>query len=218
MIMAKGIAFSYEGKDYVLAPGGGVYVGGAEQAGGVWTSQSSEEENRNKLVVTVGSNMFRVPATYNFTSRNQLEVGVTVGDGVESSTPYVVPGKIIIDDGLDIRYRPLSAPGVLMEEKDDIVLYGNLSFESVLALRIDLIGGGSTVILANQYEPVKTGSLRRAGMPTQDELIFQAQTMNMMQIDGVIKFDTQWAEVGFAGGWGFEGKNFRDPELWRTTN
>ena len=92
-----GIAFSKDGRSYVLTAEGAVHIDGAASAAGEWTTQARTEDAKNKIAIQVdGEEPMLIPCTFSFTEEaNQLEVGIAEGfPGVEGARSHVFNGQI----------------------------------------------------------------------------------------------------------------------------
>lgn len=164
---------------------------------GSWGAESSNPAEQNSLIFRDNAGGRQVlRARYAFNGDNQLVVALDPADGaVTTASTATFNGSIAIDDEHDVIYTLASAPATDLAQ--EVVLYGDLSFDGPSRLVLQLSSGGQTVITSAEAAPFTTGQNTDVTLAGQDLLTYHAVTTNHFGD----QTDVRPASIMLAGQW-----------------
>jgi hypothetical protein len=194
----NGLKYEWDGTTLIFGPEGDVaqVVNGQQLTAGHWRSESAECDNCIRFDLN-GLQQPPIPCKYRFNEFNQLVAALKKPDGTFTDE-FTFIGFIKVDETGAMVFTLITDEGAVMAR--NVIVYGNLHFDSSNFLVIDLAGGGSARIrgdggsasieaLANLSDPHAKAA---------DLLKFHASTVNRLTSG---KKKTYLANIQLKGNW-----------------
>jgi hypothetical protein len=192
----KGIRYDSNGLSLIFGPEGDVaqLVNGNTVAVGHWQTESTQKDNQVRYDIN-GQAQTPIPAVYKFNQTNQLVCAFKEPDGTLTDD-FTFIGFIEVDETTDVIYTLITGEGATMAR--NVILYGDVSFDSSNFLNINLTGGGSARIRGDGGAQA-IQALANLTDPTPGDLLkFNASTINQLASGKKKSFP---AQIQIKGNW-----------------